>query len=214
MVQAMMRMQQEQMAFMAQQHRDAAHQQAQLVDRALAAQAAARPVPQPQVPPMPGHGHEGGGGGGGRASVRVRAEVEWPTFDGKDVYYDIEDFLRDFRRVCMLCSAGRGLPGHERLEMLRGALKGTPLVDLRTYLDDNQDRTQILERGTAEERNALADVVEQYLVASHHRPLLERQRRAKAEYDSVSMKMDPSMDYATFQAEFRKCCNNLQRARL
>jgi hypothetical protein len=60
----------------------------------------------------------------------------------------------------------------------------------------------------------LADEVEVYLVASHHRPLLERQRRAKAEYDAVSMKMDPSMDYATFQAEFRKCCNNLQRARL
>ena len=30
----------------------------------------------------------------------------------------------------------------------------------------------------------------------------------------MSMKMDPSMDYPTFQAEFRKCCNNLQRARL
>ena len=100
------------------------------------------------------------------------------------------------------------------MEMLRGALKGTPLVDLRTYLDDNPARTLVLERGTADDRNALADEVEAYLVASHHRPLLERQRRAKAEYDAVSMKMDPSMDYTTFQAEFRKCCNNLQRARL
>jgi hypothetical protein len=149
----------------------------------------------------------------GRGAVRVRAEVEWPSFDGKDVYYDIEDFLRDFRRVCMLCSGGRGLAAHERLEVLRGALKGTPLVDFRTFVDDVPARTTVLESGTMAEREALYNSVEAMLLTTHHRPLLERQRRAKAEYDAVSMRLDPTVDFVTFQAEFRKCLNNLVRAR-
>ena len=48
----------------------------------------------------------GGGGGGGRSTVRVKADIEWPSFDAKDVYYDIEDFFRDFNRVAMLSNGG------------------------------------------------------------------------------------------------------------
>ena len=35
-----------------------------------------------------------------------RSELSWPSFDGKDVFYDIEEFLADFRRVSMIASGG------------------------------------------------------------------------------------------------------------
>jgi hypothetical protein len=31
-------------------------------------------------------GSGGSGGGDGRGAVRVKADVEWPTYDGRDIY--------------------------------------------------------------------------------------------------------------------------------
>ena len=149
-----------------------------------------------------------------RQNIRVRAEVEWPTYDGTDVYYDIDDFLRDLRRVMMLASGGVGYPPQERLEMLRGGLRGMPLLDFKTYVDDSEARTGILESGTQPERESLWEEVESYIRKQHHRPLLERQRRARAEYQVCSMRDGGFVDYPSFQAEFRKCVKNLERAKL
>ena len=166
-----------------------------------------------------GHNRRAGGEEGSRWSdrrqnIRVKAEVEWPSYDGTDVYYDIDDFFRDLKRVMMLASGGGGYPPQERLEMLRGGLKGMPLLDFKTYVDDSEARTTILETGSAAEREALWEEVEGYIRKTHHRPLLERQRRARAEYQACSMRDGGFVDYPSFQAEFRKCVKNLERAKL
>ena len=126
-----------------------------------------------------------------RPNVRVKAEAQWPTYDGTDVYYDIEDFFRDFKRIGMLACGGQRMPPHEQLEMLRSSLQGVPRTDLRNQVDDDVEKTRILESGSYEERQTLLEEVEQYLLKSHHRPMLERQRRARAEYDACSMRLNP-----------------------
>ena len=42
------------------------------------------------------------------SNIRVKAEIEWPSYDGMDTYYDIDEFFRDLSRVMMLASGGRG----------------------------------------------------------------------------------------------------------
>ena len=98
--------------------------------------------------------------------------------------------------------------------MLRGGLRGTPLLDYKTVMDYNDARVRILEQGTHAEREQLWTEVEAYMRKHHHRPLLERQRRARAEYQACSMRDGSSRDFASFLAEFRKCVKNLERARL
>ncbi len=113
-------------------------------------------------------------------NIRVKAEVDWPKFDGTDVYYDIGDYFRDLKRVMMLASGGQGYPPQERLEMLRGGLQGVPLLDFKTFVDDNEVRSRILESGDERAREQLWQEVEAHMNAAHHRPLLGRQRRARA----------------------------------
>ena len=148
------------------------------------------------------------------SNIRVKAEIEWPSYDGMDTYYDIDEFFRDLSRVMMLASGGRGYPPQERLEMLRGGLRGTPLLDYKTFVDHNDARLEILESGTKAERECLWKEGELYLRKHHHRPLLERQRRARSEYQACSMRDGGSPDFPSFLAEFRKCVKNLERASL
>ena len=143
-----------------------------------------------------------------RPNVRVKAEVEWPKFDGTDSYYDVDEYFKDLRRVMMLASGGKGYPAHERLEMLRGGLSGVPLLDFKTFVDDSELRSLTLERGTHIAREALWEEVEAYLKRSFHRPLLERQRRARAECNGCSMRDGSIKEYMAFQTDFKRCLKN------
>ena len=69
-----------------------------------------------------------------------------------------------------------------------------------------------LERGNTMAREALWEEVEAHLKRSFHRPLLERQRRARAEYNSCSMRDGAIKDYMAFQTEFKSCLKNLEGA--
>ena len=155
-----------------------------------------------------------GSGGDPPPNVRVKAEIEWPRFDGTDPYYDVGEYFKDLKRVMMLASGGKGCAAHERLELLRGTLSGVPLLDFKTYVDDHAVRNLTLERGSTAAREALWEEVEAYLKRSFHRPLLERQRRARAEYNGCSMRDGAIKDYMTFQTEFKRCLKNLERSGL
>ena len=98
--------------------------------------------------------------------------------------------------------------------MLRGGLSGVPLLDFKTFVDDNETRSGILEKGTQVQREALWAEVEDYLKRSFHRPLLERQRRARAEYNACSMRNGEIREYMAFQTDFKRCLKNLERSGL
>ncbi|CAK0841686.1 unnamed protein product [Prorocentrum cordatum] len=136
-------------------------------------------------------------GSAGRTNIRVKAEVEWPKYDATDIYYDVE-----------------GYPAQEKLEMLRGGLSGVPLLDFKTFVDDNELRNATLERGTDSAREDLWQEVEAYLKRSFHRPLLERQRRARAEYNACSMRNGEIREYMAFQTDNKRCLKNLERSGL
>ena len=144
----------------------------------------------------------------------MKAEVEWPKYDATDIYYDVDEYFKDLKRVMMLASAGRGYPPQEQLEMLRGGLSGVPLLDFKTFVDDNEARSSILEKGTQVQREELWTEVEDYLKRSFHRPLLERQRRARAEYNACSMRNGEIREYMAFQTDFKRCLKNLERSGL
>ena len=134
----------------------------------------------------------------------MKAEVEWPKFDGTDPYYDVEEYFKDLKRVMMLASGGKGYPPHERMEMLRGGLSGVPLLDFKTFVDDSELRSLTLERGTNVAREALWEEVEAYLKRSFHRPLLERQCRARAGYNGCSMWDGVINECMTFQTDIKR----------
>jgi hypothetical protein len=87
-------------------------------------------------------------------------------------------------------------------------------LDYKTFVDYNDDRLRALEEGSVAEREELWKETETYLRKHHHRPLLERQRRARAEYNACSLRDGSSRDFPSFLAEFRKCVKNLERAKL
>ena len=51
-------------------------------------------------------------------------------------------------------------------------------------------------------------------MTAHHRPLLERQRRAKSEFEALSMRYDHNLIIDDFLSRFREKLNNLLRAQL
>ena len=131
-------------------------------------------------------------GGGG---VRVKSEVSWPSWDNSDPYYDIAEFFKDYYRVLSLATSNRQLAGHERLELLRGALRGTPLLEFRNFVDDHPVHSRVLLAGTPAERDALYAEVELHLAKTFHRPALERQKRARAEMEALNMRADASLSF-------------------
>ena len=74
--------------------------------------------------------------------------------------------------------------------MLRGSLHAAPLTDFKVFVDHDQYNAAILNNDTAEQRWELAREAENLLMTAHHRPLLERQRRAKSEFEALSIRYD------------------------
>ena len=79
-------------------------QQANATTQQLLQQLAAAGGPRPPAAAgaVGGGAPAAAGGHGMRNMVRVRADVDWPQFDGKDVYYDVDDFVRDFKESACL----------------------------------------------------------------------------------------------------------------
>jgi hypothetical protein len=107
--------------------------------------------------------------------------------------------------VSMRVSGGKGLSPQEDLEMMRAALKGAPKSEFEAYVDLEGDHAEVLDLGSRVARAV------KLLVMTNHKPLCERQRRAKAEYESNNMRTDPGVSYQTFQAGFQRTRLNLKR---
>ena len=144
-----------------------------------------------------------------RSLMRIKAEAEWPKYDNMDAYYDIQEFFEEYERVKGLASQGLGFPPQEELQLLRGAFTATPATEFKTFVDYDDERVRILNTGTQKEQRGLLREVKSHMLTEFHRPLADRQKRAKAEFETNSMRLSPQLAYSEFQAEFKKTVGNL-----
>ncbi|CAE8630136.1 unnamed protein product [Polarella glacialis] len=149
-----------------------------------------------------------------RPLMRVKAETEWLKYDNMDAYYDIQEFFGEYERVKGLASQGLGFPPQDELQLLRGAFSGAPATEFKTFVDYDDERVRVLNTGSQKEQRGLLRAVKDHMLMEFHRPLVERQKRAKAEFETNSMRLSPQLAYAEFQAEFKKTVGNLRRTKV